>query len=96
MGTPSQEKSATRRSAKSVMASWIHALIEGLLLAEAVAAAFAVADEFLEDLIHVGGGEDAEELEFLHALVGVDVHRAGSAHLDVRHAQFAANAEDDA
>ncbi len=74
----------------------IDALIERMVLAKTVAAAFPVGDEFLENLVHVGGGEHAEEFEFLHALVGMDVNRAGGAHLDVRDAEFAADAEDDA
>ena len=99
IGMPSQEKSATRRFGEvgdGEADFLIDALVERLVLAEAMAAAFAVGDEFLEDLIHVGGGEDSEEFEFLHALVGMDVNRAGGAHLDVRDTQFAADAEDDA
>ena len=61
-----------------------------------MAATLAVGDEFLEDLVHVAGSEDAEEIEFLHAFVVMDVDRALGAHLDVRDAELAADAENDA
>ena len=70
--------------------------VHALLLAEPMTTAFTVGDEFLEDLIHMGWSEDAEMLEFLHTLVGVDVGGAVGTHLDVRNPEFPTNTEDDA
>ena len=75
---------------------FVDAHFHAVFLTEAMAAALAVRDEFLEDGIHVGGAENPEEVEFLHALVGMDIDRPVGAHLDVRDPQFAADAEDDA
>ena len=74
----------------------IDSQLDGLVLSETMATAFAVGDEFLEDPVHVGWGEDPEVIEFFHALVGVDIHRAGGPHLDIRNLDLPANAEDDA
>ena len=75
---------------------FIDAHFHAVFLAEAMAAALAVGDEFLEDGIHMCGAENPEEVEFLHALVGMDIDGPVGAHLNVRDPQLAADAEDDA